>query len=128
IVVTRTNNKGTLTHLRKGISGWCNPIKETIEVSLPNPATPHRYGLVITSNDDLDVVVGYVSNVATGPTEIALKTFVKIGSGWKEDYLYSIKKSTAGHKFANKVIGVGDQLFVASPYDGTVKANAGAVY
>ncbi|MCE2895114.1 MAG: gliding motility-associated C-terminal domain-containing protein [Flammeovirgaceae bacterium] len=122
------NNKGTLTHLKKGMSGWCNPSRETIEVSLPNPATPHRYGVVMTSNNNLDLTLGYVSHVATGITEVALKTFTKVASGWKEDYLYSTKKSTAGHQFGYKVRGVGDHLFVASPSDGTVKANAGAVY
>ncbi len=122
------NNKGTLTHLKKGMSGWCNPSRETIEISLPNLSTPHRYGQVITCNDSLDLTLGYVAHVATGPTEVALKTFTKIASGWKEDFLYSIKKSTAGHLFGYKVRGVGDHLFVAAPSDGTVKANAGAVY
>lgn len=129
IIASRNyNNKGTLTHLKKGINGWCNPTRETIEVSLPNPSTPHRYGQVISSNNNLDLTLGYVSNTATGITEVALKTFAKTGSGWEENYLYTWKKSTAGHMYGSKVLGIGDNLFVSAPYDGSVKANAGAVY
>lgn len=122
------NNKGTLTHLKKGINGWCNPTRETIDVSLPNPSTPHRYGQVISSNNNLDLALGYVSDPTIGVTEVAMKTFAKTGSGWEENYLYTFKKSTAGHKYGSKVLGIGDNLFVSAPYDGSVKASAGAVY
>lgn len=130
LLITSRNyyNKGTLTHLKKGINGWCNPIRETIEVNLPNASTPHRYGLVLTSNNNLDLALGYVSHAAIGITEAALKTFAKTDYGWEESYLYTLKKSTTGHRFGSKVLGIGDNLFVSAPYDGTVKANAGAVY
>lgn len=128
IASRKTNNVGTLTYLKKGNGGWCNPVRETIEVSYPNPSTLHNYGEVITSNGNLDVVLGYVSNPAIGITEVALKTFTKTGNGWEVNYLSKVKKSTAGHYFGRKILGTGDNLFVSAPYDGTVKANAGAVY
>jgi len=122
------NNKGMLTLLRKGTSGWCNPIRETIDENLPDPSTPQRYGLRLATNNNSDVVLGFVSNSNTGITQVALKTFANTGNKWEPNYLFTLKKSTAGHYYGRKVIGVGDNLFVSAPYDGTVKANAGAVY
>lgn len=122
------NAKGTLTRLQKGVNGWCSPIRETIDENLPDPSTPQRYGLRLAANNNSDVALGFVSNTNTGITQVALKTFAKTENEWEPNYLFTLKKSTAGHYYGRKVIGMGDNLFVSAPYDGTVKANAGAVY
>ncbi|MEJ1242152.1 gliding motility-associated C-terminal domain-containing protein [Chryseolinea sp. T2] len=119
---------GFLTRLRKGAGGWCNPVYETIEENLPNPGTAQRFGTVIAANQNLDVVVGYVAPPNVGITQVALKTYTRSGSTWQTGYLYAAKKSTAAHYYGTKILGQGDNLFVTAPYDGTVKANAGAVY
>lgn len=122
------NSKGTLTRLQKGANGWCDPIRKTIDENLPDPSTPQRYGLRLATNNNSDVALGFVSNSVTGITQVALKTFAKTGNEWEPNYLFTLKKSTAGHYYGRKVLGMGDNLFVSAPYDGTVKANAGAVY
>jgi gliding motility-associated-like protein len=122
------NAKGTLTRLQKGVNGWCSPIRETIDENLPDPSTPQRYGLRLAANNNSDAVLGFVSNPNTGITQVALMTFAKAGNEWEPNYLFTLKKSTAGHYFGRKVLGMGDNLFVSAPYDGTVKAKAGAVY
>jgi gliding motility-associated-like protein len=122
------DGKGYLTLLKKGSGGWCSPIYETIEESLPSSSTTQRYGLVLTSNQNSEATVGYVSHPNTGITQVALKTFTGSNGIWETSLLYGRKQSTAGHYYGRKILGVGDRLFVSAPYDGTVKANAGAVY
>lgn len=122
------DGRGILTRLRKGSGGWCNPVYETVDEILPDPGTPQRYGAVITANQGLDVVVGYVAAPHVGITQVALKSYTRSGASWQPGYLYAAKKSTAAHYYGTKILGLGDYLFVSAPYDGTIKANAGAVY
>jgi len=122
------DGRGFLTRLRKGPSGWCNPSYETIEENQPDPGTPQRFGAVITANQSLDIVVGYVAHPNVGITQVALKSYTRSGGAWQTNYLDTPKKSTAAHYYGTKILGLGDNLFVSAPYDGTVKANAGAVY
>jgi gliding motility-associated-like protein len=122
------NHKGTLTLLRKGATGWCDPVRQPIDENLPDPSTPQRYGLRLAANNNSDVTLGFVSHANTGITQVALKTFANIGNEWEPNFLFTEKKSTAGHYYGRKVLGMGDNLFVSAPYDGTVKANAGVVY
>jgi hypothetical protein len=129
IISSRNNNdKGTLTYLRKGINGWCDPVRETIEMNPANPSTPQRYGQRLAVNTNGDLILGFVAHPSTGVTQVALKTFAKVSDHWEPDYIFTLKKSTAGHYFGRKVFGIGDDLFVSAPYDGSVKASAGAVY
>lgn len=130
LLLTSRDDDGTgfLMRLRKGVNGWCNPVYEMMEENLPNPGTPQRFGTVITANQNLDVVLGYVAPPSVGITQVALKTYTRSGGAWETGYLYAGKKSTAGHYYGTKILGQGDNLFVTAPYDGEVKANAGAVY
>ena len=130
LFLTSRNEDGTgyLTLLRKGNDGWCNPTLETIEENLPNPTTGQRYGMVLAANQSLDAVVGFVTHPSVGIAQVALRAYTRSGGTWESDHLYIGKKSTAGHHYGRKILGVGDDLFVSAPYDGTVKASAGAVY
>jgi gliding motility-associated-like protein len=130
LFLTSRNADGTgyLTLLRKGNDGWCNPTYETIEENIPNPTTGQRYGIVVAANQNLDAVVGYVAHPNVAITPVALRTYTRSGGAWQSGHLYIGKKSTAGHYYGRKILGSGDDLFVSAPYDGTVKASAGAVY
>ncbi|MEJ7646154.1 MAG: gliding motility-associated C-terminal domain-containing protein [Chryseolinea sp.] len=124
----KADDKVFLTRLRKGPGGWCNPIYETMEENQPAAGTSQRFGVVITANQSLDVVVGYVAVPNVGITQVALKSYTQSGGAWQTGYLYGAKKSTAAHYYGTKILGLGDNLFVSAPYDGSVKANAGVVY
>lgn len=122
------DGRGFLMLLTKGSGGWCYPDYEMVEEIPSNPSSRQRYGLVMAGNQSHDAVVGYVAHPDVGITQVALKTYTRSGGSWQNGYLYISKKSTAGHYYGTKILGLGNHMFVAAPYDGTVKANAGAVY
>lgn len=129
ITSRNVNNKRFLTLLKKGSNGWCNPIYETIEETPPpDPATTQRFGEVLASNQSYDAVVGFVAHPNLGITQLGLKTYSRSAEKWETGFLSISKLSTAGHFYGHKILGLGDNLFVSAPYDGTVKPSAGAVY
>ncbi|MBX2963158.1 MAG: gliding motility-associated C-terminal domain-containing protein [Cyclobacteriaceae bacterium] len=128
--VRGTNGNGYLNIIRKSADGWCSPTYELIDHALPPPEPlSNNYGLVYdVSQTATTAVVGFVSHPENPNSMTALKVFSKNGASWESQPLYSSKKSTSGHLYGRKILGFDNFLFVAAPYDGTVKTRAGAVY
>lgn len=129
--VSSRDSTGTgFIHLfKKGNAGWCNPQRELIATQ-PAPSYPsvNSFGVVMTSNQDTNVAVGFVSHPANELSQVSLKVFSKNTLDlWESQLIYPTKKSTAGHFYGTSILGFDDYLFVGAPNDGTVKPNGGKV-
>jgi gliding motility-associated-like protein len=124
-----TFGDGYFNLIKKGVSGWCDPIYKNIDFALaPDHSNNNPYGIVSASNQQSDAVLGFVPIPSNKNATIALKTFSYQGGLWNSNLLYPTKKSTAGHRFGRTVIGYDNHLFVGSPNDGTNVPGVGAVY
>lgn len=135
-VSAKNNSKvGTFLKLMPDVDGWCTPRIELIDMaelssSQMSGTIPNNYGLVNVAGSTNTCAVGYVGDPTNENSQLALKVFSKDQSidPWRSQVLYNTKKSTAGHRYGRSILSFDDFLFVGAPYDGTLKANGGAVY
>lgn len=134
IIVSSRQNAGAKTGyttlLKKGTSGWCDPVRELADSTELVPGQFESvYGAIAAINQLGDIAVGMVPHPNLSGSNVSLKMISKNVSGeWEGSVLSGNGRSTAGHRYGTAILGFEDYLFVGASGDGTIKPNAGAVY
>lgn len=120
---------GYTTLVKKGPSGWYDPIYENVDHFVPvDGQIVNHYGSNNAASEQ-HVAIAQLPHPDNPQANLSLKVLShNPDDTWASELLYPRRQTTAGHAYGRAILGFEDFLFVGAPYDGTVKIDAGAVY
>src|SRR5690606_29208478 len=98
---------GFTSKISKGLSGWCDPVIESIDVQdIAVGQLQSAYSQLNGFSTNGDVIVGMVPHPDNVKANVALKVLSPDGLNdqWESEIVSSSRQSTAGHQYGRAIL------------------------